>query len=331
MDKYDYIQAISMKLKGTSGIKFQEDIGIILKAYCKSLNKTYEMPRHYGGDEKNDGWIKEDALFYQIYSPTTPVKKSLKKDIQSKFTEDLEGLLEKIYKENKWNGEIKEFVYIVNMFDNNLPEDSEGFFEKKVNEFKKRYGIDFKYRVDNVDYIIEILEKVENIEILKKLSTQLQVKSLIDPSVCDEKIVYDSICLLSDNLSKKCLKIQKNIVDYKRISSDKKISINSLDIKRDEIENYMVHLDVVEGAISLINQDLFCENKFERVKNYVVDIYKKLSKQQFTGEVLYDKIFECTLETLENKLNFEVPIKLLIVYIFDKCDIFEKEEGGGLI
>ena len=52
------------------------------------------MPDFYGGDQKNDGWVVEDAIFYQIFAPTR-LKDSLKKEIQDKFTADLLGLLKK--------------------------------------------------------------------------------------------------------------------------------------------------------------------------------------------------------------------------------------------
>lgn len=30
----------------------------------------YEMTDAYGGDDKNDGWVIDYALFYQVYAPT---------------------------------------------------------------------------------------------------------------------------------------------------------------------------------------------------------------------------------------------------------------------
>lgn len=123
-DRYDYISLIIKVLQGTTGMNFQKLVGKVLKEYNKYMGKTYEMPDAYGGDKKNDGWVVEDALFYQIFAPAR-YNDSLKKNMQKKFSEDLEGLLEKVYKENLWNGNVKEFVFLVNTFDNNLPEDSE--------------------------------------------------------------------------------------------------------------------------------------------------------------------------------------------------------------
>jgi len=144
LDKYDYIESIILFLKGITGINYQLQIKEVLSAYYKYIGKLYEMPDFYGGDQKNDGCVIKDGIFYQIYAPTR-LKDSLKKEIQDKFTADLNGLLKIIYEEKKWAGKLNEFIFIVNTFDNNLPHDSERYFETKVKEFKDIYSIDFNF------------------------------------------------------------------------------------------------------------------------------------------------------------------------------------------
>ena len=146
LDRYDYVESILLFIRGITGINYQLQIREIFQKYYLYKGKTYEMPDFYGGDQKNDGWVIEDAIFYQIYAPTR-LKDSLKKEMQDKFKEDLSGLLKIVYDEKKWNGEVKEFIFIINTFDANLPHDSERFFETTVNEYKKQYNIDFTYRV----------------------------------------------------------------------------------------------------------------------------------------------------------------------------------------
>ena len=98
LDRYDYIESIVSFLKGVTGINYQLQLKEILAAYYKYLGKIYEMPDFYGGDQKNDGCVLEDGLFYQVFAPTR-LKDSLKKEIQEKFVEDLSGLLNIIYEE----------------------------------------------------------------------------------------------------------------------------------------------------------------------------------------------------------------------------------------
>lgn len=322
MDKYDYIESIVIFLKGITGINYQLQIKEVLSAYYKSIEKTYEMPDFYGGDQKNDGWVVEDGTFYQVYAPTR-LKDSLKKEIQEKFTEDLNGLLKIIYEEKKWSGELNNFIFIVNTFDINLPHDSERFFESKVNELKKQYNVNFKYTVTNIQYIREVLTKIDDIEILKQISATLHIKSMIDYNAITETIITNLIIGISGNINHKFMNstLEKS---YSRISSIEKININDLNEKKEEIENIIINLDVVENAVININQDILYENKFERVKDFVIEKYNELSKT-LHGIELYESLINEVLSYSQDKWNLETPMRFLIVYIFDKCDIFEKK------
>lgn len=322
MDRYDYIENIVSFLKGITGINYQLQLGEILKIYYEYLGKKYEIPDFYGGDQKNDGYVLEDGLFYQIFAPTR-LKKSLKKEIQKKFTEDLSNLLKIIYEEKKWNENLNEFIFIVNTFDNNLPHDSENFFKNKVNMFQEKYSVTFEYKITNTDYIRDILTEVNDIEVLKRISAILRIRNIMDYNAVNEQIIMDLIIGIAGNLSSQFMN-EELVKSYQRISSVEKISINSLDEKRDEIERIISKLDVVENAINTINQDILYENKFERVKKQVINKYIELSAQ-IHGIELYDKLVNEMLLYSQNKWNFDVPMKFLIIYIFDKCDIFEKE------
>lgn len=321
MDRYDYIESIILFLKGVTGINYQLKIKEILSIYYKYRGKSYEMPDFYGGDQKNDGWVIEDGIFYQIYAPTR-LKDSLKKEIQEKFIDDLRGLLEIIYEEKKWAGKLNEFIFIVNTFDNNLPHDSERFFETKVKEFEDKYSVDFDFRVVNTDYIRDILTEIQDIEVLKQISAALHIKSMIDNNGITEQIITDLIIGIAGNLSSIVINGATN-KSYNRISSIEKIDINDLSEKKDEIENIISKLDVVENAVNSINQDILCENKFERVKQFIIEKYIELSTT-LHGVELYESLVNDILSYSNEQWNLETPMKFLIVYIFDKCDIFEK-------
>lgn len=324
MDKLDYIESILSFVRGITGINYQLQLKKIFITYYKYIGKTYEMPDFYGGDQKNDGWVVEDALFYQIYAPTR-LKDSLKKEIQDKFETDLSGLLNIVYNDKKWNGDIKEFIFIVNTFDGNLPHDSERFFEKTVDKYKNEYKIDFKYRVTNGDYLRELLEQIEDVTILEKISSALHIRSFIDYNSITESVMMDLILQISGNLNKELLDGFNKKTNYNRISSPKKIEINDLEGKREEIENIICKLDVVENAVKLINQEVLCEDKFERVKEHVVMKYENLNKI-LHGVELYEKIISEMLMYINDEWNMDIAMRFLIVYIFDKCDIFEKEQ-----
>lgn len=322
MDRYDYIEGIMMAQRGITGMNYQKCLRDIFRNYYKYKNKTYEMPDAYGGDDKNDGWVVEDAIFYQVYAPTR-LKESFRKEMQEKFSCDLEGLIKKVYIEGRWNGKIEKFIFIVNTFDGDLPHDSERYFENKVNELKIKYGIQFKYIVTNGEYIRELLYEIDDIKIFEQISSQLRVRGIIDYNAITESIIIDLIDEISGNIFNKYM-TNNTQTTYNRISSKKKIEINKLEDKRDEIEGIIEKLDIVENAISTINQDILNEDKFERVKSNIIKSYEELSKT-LSGNELYDTIIENTLKFTENKSGSIGSVKFLIIYIFDKCDIFEKE------
>lgn len=326
MDRYDYINAIVEFVRGKTGINFQKLVGVVLKEYYLYKKNTYEMPSPLGGDKKNDGWVVETGVFYQIYAPSKNVE-SQKKDIHAKFSKDLGGLLDNVYNKGLWNGVVNEFIYIVNTFDNDLPEDSERYYEKEAKRFQTEYNISFKYRVVNISYIFDVLCEIENISVLEKISNLLRIKSMIDYNAVSEQIMIDLIMRISANINQKYMNELQNKTNgkkYERVSSIKKISINDLDDRRQRIEKIISSLDVVENAIRYINQDILFENRFERVKIYIVDKYVEL-RDSFRGIELYDKLIEDVISNSGYDDLNEVGSEFLVVYIFDKCDIFEKE------
>lgn len=84
-------------------------------------------------------------------------------------------------------------------------------------------------------------------------------------------------------------------------------------------------LDIVEKMISTINQDLLYSDKFNRVKGYIISTYNSLS-DTLSGTELYDKLIGEIIEYAEFNKGLIIPCKLLVIYIFDRCDIFEKDE-----
>ncbi|WP_057763324.1 hypothetical protein [Cytobacillus praedii] len=324
LDTYDYIETIITDLKGTTDINFQVKVGEILKVYCNSKNYTYEMPNSSGGDDKNDGWIIELKRFYQIYSPQQ-LRGSLKQDIQKKFSEDLEKLLELLYIDGKWDGEIKEFIFIVNTIDRNLPHDSERYFQNERNKYEAKYSISFIAKVVNIDYIRELLEEL-GIHELRKLSARLKVNSIIDYNAMSSRLFYEFIDILNEGIQNKFRgQIKTNSSDYNRLSSPSKITLNKLNDIADEIEDIMLELHLLEEIVSTVYQDINYIDKFERVVSYIIQEYEDLSKE-CNGVELYNKIIQNLIAFGEYKRSFMFPAKILVVYIFDKCDIFEKEK-----
>ncbi len=324
MDRLDYIESVIYYLRGMTALEFQFQLKCVLQSYYEYKGKKYEMPSPYGGDDKNDGWVIEDAVFYQIYAPTQ-FSGSFSKNMRDKFKDDLKELLKKL-KSGKWNGRINEFVFIVNTFDKPLPKDPDRYYEKVVEELKEEYGVNFNYTVNNLDYIRQLLMGIDDIDVLKSISVQLRIRPLIPFDSITEEMM---MCFIEE--------IAANIIDdydrdvdstnYQRISTVKKIKINGLEDKQDEIETIIKHLDVVERAVTIINQDIMCVDKFERVKDLVINKYRQLS-HEYKGVELLERMYDEVQKFALNKRLTQKPAQYLVIYIFDKCDIFEKEEGN---
>lgn len=320
--KMEYIEMICLKLQGLTKLNFQIHLGKVLKEYYISKEKTYEMPSPNGGDDKNDGWVKEDELFYQIYAPAQ-LRQSLPKDIQKKFVTDLSELLNKL-DSGLWNGSIKEFIFLVNTFDDNLPKDSDRFFETTVTDLKTKHNYDFTFKIDNLEYIRRLLFNIDNEMTFQLILSNLGITMNMPHEVVTDKNIFEFLLSLGNEIMDKPFSSTLS-GDYERISSSEKITLNSLESERNDIEIIIDNLDVVDAAISVLNQDLSSVEMFNSIKDFVIDIYAHLSKE-YVGAELLNKIYDHVGSVCNQKKIFLVPTKYLVIYIFDHCDIFEKEE-----
>lgn len=323
LEKYDYIQSITRNLRGTTDINFQFSIRIILKEYCSANGLKYEMPNSSGGDDKCDGWIENKCIFFQIYSPQQP-KKSVRKDIQDKFKDDLTGLLSLVYDDGKWGGKVEEFIFLVNTFDRPLPHDSNRFFDNLVSEMKTKYGIDFQYRVENLDYITDEILRSLDTENLEFISSKLGIKNTIDYNAVSLEAVYSVIDKISAKVQQLVFLDTKIDNYYKRISAPSKINLNHLDSYKTKIESMILKLGIIEEILVTVNADFDYSDKFERVISFMIGKYEILSKD-YEGITLYDKVVASITDACDNNEGLVIPCEMLLVYVFDKCDIFEKE------
>ena len=317
------INLIIQYLKGLSGNNYQNAVKQILSTYYKIINKTYEMPSSFGGDDKNDGWVVEDSLFYQIYAPLQ-FPSTFATNLKEKFAEDLDGLLKIVYVDKKWNGKVEGFIFIVNTRDTSLPKDPERFFENTLNALKNKYSIstEISCLVTDNDYFYELLNELEEKK-LEYIVMKLNIQGLVNYCKTSSSDIINFIDAISSSLNE--ASIQSVGTDYKRISSNEKIRINDLGEKQERILSIIPKLNIVDKAIEFFSQSIDKSELFETVKNKYIEVYNLLSKD-FRGSELYDKILEGILDFAPTLKAFKVPAEMILVYIFDRCDMFEKEE-----
>lgn len=309
---------IGLSLKAESGFKFQAIVRRIFEIYYKKKNLKFDMPYSKAGDQKNDGWVSAEKLFYQIYAPEH-IKTNFKSSIREKFKRDFCGLVDKVHKQGKWGGEIKEFIFIVNDKDEGLPEDSDGYFKKVVDEVNKDNNITIKAEVKGLSYLLDMLEcmDIEDLEWIIDRGNLAKTQG-IDTKFKERLIL--TLQKLSANIAKSTIVKSEKV--YKRISPIEKIEINDLEEVREEIEAIIANLDVVDDCIKKINNYAEDYEKFCAVQEDIVSKYREYSKTHHGAE-LYKKIIEYFIS--ETDETYEIQIKYIVVYIFDKCDIFESK------
>lgn len=315
------------ELRSRTGINFQSAVSAVLKAYYYSHNLTYEVPSPYGGDDKNDGWVKEHKLFYQIYSPPLgSVSQSFNKSIRNKFSTDLEGLLNKI-KDGMWGGEIEHFVFIVNTHDDELPKDPENFYQNKVDSLIREYKFNFDYKLTNTSYIQDLLMKMDQTYVLASMLSNLEISNIPPQSSVNDLAMGKFLKKLVQNLARDSL-IQKDLgTDYKRISSPRKIAINDLTPLSEEIKRYLGSPYIsVQKSFKNIESNPSNSDQITILKNYVIEEYQNVCKETDirAGVSLFKEL--CSrVATKSGDCTQVISAEALVVFIFDACDIFIKE------
>jgi len=320
--KAQFIDSIIYFLRGTTGINFQNNVGIILREYYKFKKKDYVMPEPMRGDYKNDGYLKDEAIFYMINSPLSHVD-NITDDMKKKFEGDLSGLLYNVYVKKMWGGKVSKTIFLFNNIDKRLPPDPEHYFKNTVLKYREKYNIDFQNQVMDVYDFRNYLNELP-IEILTTLKVTLGISNTVDLNIPNVQDIIDTISCISEKYDYVTL-FSNRVEDYNRISTPKKIKINNLQDREDEINAILDKATIVEEVIRLMNQDIEQLAKFETTRLYIINAYKELSKR-YSGIELYDSIIENILEVHKCKRALELSLKFLVVYIFDKCDIFEKED-----
>jgi len=323
--KEDYLKTIIAFIRSKSGIEYQQSVRSVLSTYYQSINKTYQMPDSAGGDYKNDGWCKEDSTFYQIYSPKQ-FSKSFVKDVLSKFEVDFVGLSKHVFTENRWGGKINKFVFLVNTRGDGVPVDP----DDKAGEVKVKIEEKYNIKIAEVlicddEYIIDILNEMSNYHlrnlIIKMgLSGYLTVVSITPADVCHFFALIGELSFNETNS-------KSDSHDFKRMSTDEKIRINELVAHYDHIQELLSRLSIVDMALKISNKSVKSYREFEQLKDLFIANYCAL-KKLYSGDVLYDKLLDSIVSLSDSFSQNPLCAELVMVFIFDRCDIFEKETNS---
>lgn len=221
-----------------------------------------------------------------------------------------------------WGKEVEKAILLVNSKDNRLPPDNNRSYDKIAKKYKEKYNIDFESKVVNLDYIEDLLEEIKS-NILDDIMFRLNMARDVDYNEPNATDIISTIGVISKNVIKNYTKNLSS--DYQRISTPKKIRINNLDDIKEDIEQIISKLGVVDNAVEEMSQDITHLEQFNCTKNYIINKYLE-NADKYKGVELFNFIIEEISMLFPNEDNRINEIQYLLVYIFDKCDIFEKEE-----
>lgn len=326
-EQMEIITVIKYSLGISTGTAFEDKVNSVLKRAYRHLGKDYQVHSSAGGDGGNDGWIKSDKFFVQIYGPQKAKgSRSVKSDIHNKFKTNLSTLLNHIEKGN-WGGEIQEYVFIVNTQDIGLPADISGDIEKTVAEMRTTYSKacqeTFTAKLENLDYVTNLLEDVTDLAVLERISVDINAPIFDKHHELTEAMVltfFETLLARIEDIDFPTLN-----QDLNRISLASKIKLNQLDAIRANIFSNSTRLDVIEDAVKKLNEVL---PLFEKIRNCFVHEYRELLQDETLSEVqIYHSIVNKIKERLGGLYNrdFEYAAEHTLVYIIDRCEIFKKE------
>lgn len=270
-------------------------------------NKCFEQVKPYGniGDRKNDGFIKNEGKYYQVYAPESIGKNNITiNDAISKMNNDFQGL----YK--AWNSicPIKQFFFVINDKYKGAPPQ----LHSAMLELNKVYP--------NVGMEIITSNKLEDIFLsLDEDSVIDVVGGIPNPTLQLDFSALTEVLNYLMNTKESFDRSEDLIVpDF-----DKKIIYNKL--------SQRIAYDLRSASYQVGNLEHFFHNNSEFTKN---DIQKKVSECYVNAtksipiddENYSDCVFMKMIDDIcPNKTQaIKNAALVLAAYYFESCDIFEK-------
>lgn len=293
-------EAIRTKLDANTGTKFNDDMQKCLSILYRYKNMTCHPTKQPGGDGGTDFYIEETNEYYAFSSGQNYSFDDLAKKIKN----DLSVLFKSVYNDHIYTGKIEKVIFVFATHGQGLANDKEGKIKNIFGEFIKKYG-EFKYEVLSVSDFCDILAAKEDQEVIERIAKYFNIDTELSSAFIE---ILDLLSKVEDTEF-----TEKSFVRY---STDDKIYKNDLTNLEERI-NELLTSEYYSRLVDVITQEEY-EQKFNTLKNQLANIYYE-QKKKFKGEGLLQKIIDVF------KNNYHVSYKtseLLVVFIFDHCDIF---------
>lgn len=280
------------KISKADGNAF-EDLFTEIMNYAES---GFQQIKPWGniGDRKNDGYINDRGIFYQVFAPED-IRKSYP-DAVDKLVEDFDGL------RKQWSP-IHEFYFVVNDKYNGINADCEKALKKIIADYNlKNAGLMTAKDLENQLFS---LSDDQIIKVVSFLPDPQSMRSL-DFNVVNEVVAH-------------IMQLPLNVSDESYIAPDwdKKIEFNGLSEKP---ANYLNAAYFQVGGLEeyLKNNGDFLA---EELKNRMRSLY--ISKKENRSG---DELFMYILSEASPKTGsaYQNAVLVIMAKYFEACDIFEE-------
>ncbi len=281
------------KIYESDGQKFED----VFSAIMRYVEPDFQSIKPWGniGDRKNDGYIKNKGIFYQVFAPEN-IKKSYP-DVIKKIENDFSGLI------NQWSP-VNNFYFVINDKYNGVHPDSEQLLEQikiKNNLTETRF-----LTPKDLENMLFKLDDDQILTITGYLPDPINLITL-NYSIINEIVEYISAKPLGTLI--------ENVIIPEW---SEKIIFNGLDGGVEETYLNNGFLQVAYLDEYLHDNSEFLANE---LKNDIRATYLNLS-QKFQGKKLFWKIVN---DLLPNKASiYQAHIIVIMSKYFETCDIYEE-------
>lgn len=296
LEKFFARKEFLLKVLDLKGSSFEDFFIKIMKYYCNE----FESVKPWGklGDRKNDGFIKNKGIYYQVYAPEDPSSKL--NDAISKLREDFKGLYD--FWQSKYP--IKEYYFVFNCKSTNP------LLETELSELSKRYkSIKFSnFSISQLEGIFINLSKSQIQIIIGGIPSPDELLKDVDYSLLP-KIVKHILSLKFDSSDIKTKNIAK--------SFDDKLKFNNLDRSKNYLNNAYFQLPKIK--------EYFSENPVEKelLKIKFVKLYNE-SKEKYPGDSELQFHYILNKSSPDDRVCVKNAVISLMTVYFECCDIFEE-------
>ncbi|WP_411354289.1 hypothetical protein [Thomasclavelia ramosa] len=281
---------------------FHRNVAACLKVFCRHNSMSFNATKQQGGDKGVDFYIKDNDTYFAFSGSTnTSLDNTIKK-----IEHDLKRMTECVIDKGYYTGKISKFIFIYNTFGDEKANDPESRIDNLFGKYFDKY-YKFDFAIWNVEDLRVELDNCCSDELLIAIMEEIDlISSNNSPFIMDE--IRDVLNKIEDT--------EKSEQDFVRKSTSKKIEDNNLTVIKMDIEDFLT--DEWYSRFETVISEPDYNEKFMLFKNAIVNIYNS-NKKNFSGLELFDAIIDTVKERYSCSKKAS---KYLVVYIFDKCDIF---------